>query len=188
MAEKPLGNGIPPGLAPLAPEAAVEMSSSLYGGLHRLAAAKMRFERQDHTLHPTALVHEPYLRLADCSLPVDNDRIRVVDTAAHIMRNNLVDHARAHKAAKRGAGAVQVELDEGLLAMSVSLIDILPVDDALRRLAEFDPRQAEIRELHFFAGLTFEEIALQLGLSARTVKRYWSMARAWLRQELSSSQ
>jgi RNA polymerase sigma-70 factor (ECF subfamily) len=187
MAEKPRDKETPPGLAPLAPDVAAEMGSSLYGELHRLAVAKMRFERGDHTLQPTALVHEAYLRLADRGQPFGNDRIQVLGLAAHIMRNILVDHARTHQAAKRGAGAVQVTLDEGMVAAPGSMVDILAVDDALRRLAEFDPRQAEILELHFFGGLTFEEIALQFGLSARTVKRDWSMARAWLRQELSTT-
>lgn len=185
MAEKPLENGVPPGLAPLAPAVAAEMGSSLYGELHRLAAAKMRFERGNHTLQPTALVHEAYLRLTDRSQPLGNDRIQVLGLAAHIMRNILVDHARSHQAEKRGAGAVQVTLDEGLVAAPGSMVDVLAIDDALSRLAKFDQRQADILELHFFAGLTFEEIALQLGLSARTVKRDWSMARAWLRQELA---
>ena len=187
MAEKPLENRVPPGLPPLAPEIAAEMGSSLYGELHRLAAAKMRFERANHTLQPTALVHEAYLRLADRNQSLGNDRIQFLGLAAHIMRNILVDHARTHQAAKRGAGAVQVTLDEGLVAARGSMVDVLAVDDALTRLAVFDQRQADILELHFFAGLTFEEIALQLGLSARTVKRDWSMARAWLRQELSST-
>jgi RNA polymerase sigma factor (TIGR02999 family) len=160
------------------------MAPSLYGELHRLAAAKMRFERGNHTLQPTALVHEAYLRLADRSELRGNDRIRVLGLAAHIMRNILVDHARTQRAAKRGAGAVQVTLDEGLVAAPGSIVDVLAVDDALTRLAALDQRQADILERHFFAGLTFEEIAAQLGLSARTVKRDWSMAWAWLRQEL----
>lgn len=187
MAEKPLDDGNPPGLAPLAPEIAARMAPSLYGELHRLAVAKMRFERGNHTLQPTALVHEAYLRLADRSEPVGGDRIQVLGLAARIMRNVLVDHARNHQAEKRGAGAIQVTLDEGLVTAPGSMVDVLAVDHALTRLAEFDQRQADILELHFFAGLTFEEVAIQLGLSARTVKRDWSMARAWLRQELSST-
>jgi len=185
MAEKPPEEEIAPGLAPLAPELAAEMGSSLYRELHRLAAAKMRFERGNHTLQPTALVHEAYLRLAAGSQPIGNDRIQILGLAARIMRNILVDHARTHQAAKRGAGAVQVTLDEGLAAAPGPMVDVLAVDDALTRLAKLDQRQADILEMHFFAGLTFEEIAVQLGLSARTVKRDWSMARAWLRQELS---
>jgi RNA polymerase sigma-70 factor (ECF subfamily) len=187
MAEKPLQEGVPHQLAPLAPDIAAKMSSSLYGELHRLAVAKMRFERGNHTLQPTALVHEAYLRLADRSEPLGNDRIQVLSLAAQIMRNILVDHARRRQAAKRGAGALQVTFDEVPVAAPASMVDVLAVDDALTRLAKFDPRQAEILELHFFGGLTLEEIALQLGLSARTVKRDWSMARAWLRQDLSAT-
>jgi len=184
MAERPPEDPIRPGLAPPAPG----LASSLYEELHRLAAAKMRFERGNHTLQPTALVHEAYLRLAERGHGGDNDRGKVLGLAAHIMRNILVDHARTHRAAKRGAGAVQVTLHEGLAAAPGSIVDVLAVDDALTRMAGFDPRQAEILELHFFAGLTFEEIAVQLGVSARTVKRDWTMARAWLRQELAPIQ
>lgn len=185
MAEKPLEDGIPLAFEPLAPAFAAEIGSSLYGELHRLAAAKMRFERVNHTLQPTALVHEAYLRLADGREPLGKDRIQILSLAARVMRNILVDHARLHHAAKRGAGAIQVTLNEDLVAAPGSMVDVLAVDDALTRLAEFDQRQVDILEMHFFAGLTFEEIAQQLGLSARTVKRDWSMARAWLRQELS---
>jgi RNA polymerase sigma factor (TIGR02999 family) len=105
--------------------------------------------------------------------------------AAHMMRNILVDHARAHRAGKRGAGAVQVTLDSGLVVAGGSPADILAVDEALTRLASFDQRQAAILELHFFAGLTFDEIALQLGVSTRTVKRDCTMARAWLHDQLA---
>ena len=187
MAEKPLENRVSLGIPLLAPEIAAEMGSSLYKELHRLAAAKMRFERANHTLQPTALVHEAYLRLAGRNQPLGNDRLQVLGLAARIMRNILVDHARTHQAAKRGAGGVQVTLTDALLAAPGSTVDILAIDEVLTRLAELDRRQAEILEMHFFAGMTFEEIALQLGLSARTVKRDWSMARAWLRQELSST-
>jgi RNA polymerase sigma factor (TIGR02999 family) len=147
----------------------------------------MRFERGDHTLQPTALVNEAYLRLADHAEIMSNDRCQVMGLAARIMRNILVDHARTHRAAKRGAGAMQVTLNEDIVATSESLVDVLAVDDALNRLAALDQRQADILEYHFFAGLTFEEIAQQLSLSTRTVKRDWTMARAWLRQELASS-
>ena len=113
------------------------------------------------------------------------DRAKVLATAAHLMRHILVDHARAHRAAKRGGGAVQVTFDENLEVAGRSAVNVLAVDEALTRLGTFDPRQAQILELHFFAGLGFQEIALQLGVSERTVKRDWTMARAWLRQELS---
>ena len=187
MAEKPLENGVPPGLAPLAPTVAAEMGSSLYGELHRLAAAKMRFERGNHTLQPTALVNEAYLRLGNCSDSMWQDRTRVLGLAANVMRHILVDYARAHSAGKRGDGQLQVTLVDNMVATAnSSTADVLAVDEALTRLAEFDSRQAKILEMHFFAGLTFEEIALQLDVSTRTVKRDWTMARAWLRQALSS--
>jgi RNA polymerase sigma factor (TIGR02999 family) len=113
------------------------------------------------------------------------DRARVLGTAAHVMRQILVDHARAHLAGKRGGGAVQVTFDENIQGKEGSVLDVLAVDTALARLAEFDPRQAKLLELRFFAGLTIEEIAEQLGISERTAKRDWTMARAWLRHELS---
>ena len=142
-------------------------------------------ERGNHTLQPTALVHEAYLRLADCNESVLHDRPRILGMAAHMMRNILVDHARAHRAEKRGNGAVQVTLVSGVAISQGSTVDVLAVDEALTRLAAFDKRQAEILELHFFAGQTFEEIASQLDVSLRTVKRDWSMARAWLFGQLS---
>lgn len=167
-------------------EAQPDITSNLYNELHRLAAAKMRFERGNHTLQPTALVHEAYLRLADCNDSVWQDRTRVLGIAARIMRNILVDHARAHLADKRGSGAAQVTLDSGLIVTGGPPIDILAIDEALTRMAAFDERQATILELHFFTGQTFDEIALQLGVSTRTIKRDWTMARAWLREQLAS--
>jgi len=174
-AEQPLSSAVPP---------AVE--DSLYRELRRIAAAKMRYERGNHTLQPTALVHEAYMRLVDERSLVWRDRSRILALAAHIMRNILVDHARAHRADKRGAGAVQVTLDEGLAVSDGSLADVLAIDEGLKRLAEFDPRQAKVLELHFFAGLTFEEIAEQLGVSSRTIKSDWNMARAWLHRQLAA--
>jgi RNA polymerase sigma-70 factor, ECF subfamily len=168
------------------PEVGDDLASSLYQELHRLAAGKMRFERGNHTLQPTALVNEAYLRLGNCSDSMWQDRARVLGTAANVMRHILVDYARAHNAGKRGDGQLQVALVEDMIAStSSSTVDILAVDEALTRLAEFDPRQAKIIEMHFFAGLTFEEMALHLEVSIRTVKRDWSMARSWLRHELS---
>jgi RNA polymerase sigma-70 factor, ECF subfamily len=172
--------------SPLMPEAGHDLASSLYQELHRLAAGKMRFERGNHTLQPTALVNEAYLRLGGCSDSMWQDRTRVLGLAANVMRHILVDYARAHRAGKRGDGQVQVTLVEDMVGgTSSSTADILAVDEALRALAEFDPRQEKILEMHFFGGLTFEEIALQLNVSTRTVKRDWTMARAWLRQKLS---
>lgn len=173
--------------SPLMPEAGHDLASSLYQELHRLAAGKMRFERSNHTLQPTALVNEAYLRLGNCSDSMWQDRTRVLGAAANVMRHILVDYARAHNAGKRGDGQLQVTLVEDMAAgANNSTADILAVDEALTRLTEFDPRQAKILEMHFFAGLTFEEIALHLDVSTRTVKRDWTMARAWLRQQLST--
>jgi RNA polymerase sigma factor (TIGR02999 family) len=101
------------------------------------------------------------------------------------MRHILVDYARAHSAGKRGAGAIQVTLDEGMAAENGALAEVLAVDQALTRLAELDERQAKVVELHFFSGLNFEEIAEQLGVAPRTVKRDWTIARAWLHQQLA---
>jgi RNA polymerase sigma-70 factor (ECF subfamily) len=168
------------------PEPGHDLAASLYQELHRLAVGKMRFERGNHTLQPTALVNEAYLRLGSGSDSMWQDRTRVLGLAANVMRHILVDHARAHRAGKRGDGQVQVTLIEEMVAgVSSSTVDILAVDEALTRLAAFDSRQEKILEMHFFAGLTFEEIALQLDISTRTVKRDWTMARAWLRQQLS---
>ena len=172
--------------SPLMPEPGQDLATSLYQELHRLAAAKMRFERGNHTLQPTALVNEAYLRLNDCSQSMWQDRGRVLGTAANVMRHILVDHARAHNAEKRGDGLVQVTLIEENMAAAGNPVDVLAVDQALTRLAAFDERQAKVLEMHFFGGLTFEEIAQQLDASARTIKRDWIMARAWLRRELSS--
>jgi RNA polymerase sigma-70 factor, ECF subfamily len=168
------------------PQVNAEIASSLYKELRQLAAAKMRFERGGHTLQPTALVNEAYLRLADYPDSIWKDRSRVLGLAAHVMRHVLVDYARAHSAGKRGAGAIQVTLDERLTPSGGSLADILAVDEALNQLAQFDERQARILELRYFAGLTFDEIAVELGVSARTAQRDWTMARAWLQQRLSS--
>jgi RNA polymerase sigma-70 factor, ECF subfamily len=171
---------------PVLAQVALDFTSSLYDQLHRLAIARMRFERRQITLQPTALVNEAYIRLAGSNnLSGWQDRSKFLGMAAHIMRNILVDHARARSAEKRGAGAIQVTLDSALGASTASPIDVLALDEALSRLEAFDQRQAEILELHFFAGLTFEEIALQLGISDRTVKREWTMARAWMHEQLA---
>jgi RNA polymerase sigma-70 factor, ECF subfamily len=167
-------------------DAEADINASIYKELRRIASAKMRLERGNHTLQPTALVHEAYLRLAGQPESAWRDRSRILGLAASAMRHILVDHARAHSSGKRGAGAVQVTLDEGLAASSNGLADVLAVDQALIRLAEFDPRQARVLELHFFAGLTFDEIATELGVSVRTIKSDWAVARAWLHQQMTT--
>ena len=169
----------------LSPES--QLSESVYRELRRIAAACMRSERGNHTLQPTALVNEAYLRLANQPESIWRDRSRVLGLAAHAMRNILVDHARARAADKRGAGAVQVTLTDAAAASESATVDILAIDEALSRLAEFDDRQAKVLEMHFFGGLTFEEIAVELDVSSRTVKRDCTMARAWLFNQLGQA-
>ena len=147
-----------------------------YQELRKLANAKMRRERGSHTLQATALVHEAYLRLADQPESIWKDRPRILALAAHAMRHILVDHARARAAGKRGAGAIQVTLDEGLAAAGGTDVDVLAVDQALTQVVDLLP-QVRILELHFFAGMTFDEIAAELGISARTIKRDYDGAR-----------
>jgi RNA polymerase sigma-70 factor, ECF subfamily len=157
----------------------------IYGELRRLAGQYMRRERGNHTLQPTALVHEAYARLVQQPQVPWQSRAHFFASASRLMRNILVDHARAKRAGKRGGIQHQVTLDEAFLPSKERLIDVLALDEALDHLAGFDARQARIVELHFFGGLTFEEIALVLQVGERTVKRDWSMARDWLRGELS---
>lgn len=179
--EEPLGRPEDPFPA----ERHAELEATLYKELHKLAARKMRAERANHTLQPTALVNEAYLRLADESASLWKDRAHVLATAAHVMRHILVDHARSRGAGKRGAGAVQVTLDENLVPSASHSIDILALHEALESLSKLDARQGRIVELHFFGGLSFEEIASVLELSERTVKRDWALARIWLFKEIS---
>jgi RNA polymerase sigma-70 factor, ECF subfamily len=170
---------------PSAVEGCAHLEASLYKELHKLAAHKMRDERANHTLQPTALVNEAYLRLADASGSLWKDRGHFLATAAHVMRHILVDHARSRGAGKRGAGALQVTLDENLVPSASQSIDILALHEALERLSKLDARQGSIVELHFFGGLSFEEISSVLGMSERTVKRDWALARIWLFKEIS---
>ena len=166
-------------------EAQARLIPQVYDELRRVAAAYMRRERPDHTLQPTALVHEAYAHLVEHPNANWQNRAHFLATAAQVMRHILVDHARAKRADKRGGVQQQVTLDEALLSSGDRTVDILSIHQALERLSEFDERQGRVVELHFFGGLTFEEIALVLGISERTAKREWSMARAWLRTELA---
>jgi RNA polymerase sigma factor (TIGR02999 family) len=159
--------------------------TQVYAELRRLARHYMRSERANHTLQPTALVNEAYLRLIAQPGVSWQSRAHFFAAAAQLMRRILVDHARAHRAGKRGGAQQQVTLDENLLSPESASVDVLAVHEALENLAKLDARQARIVELHFFGGLTFEEIAHVLGTSERTVKRDWAMARAWLKLELS---
>ena len=166
-------------------EALGELMPLVYGELHRLAAAYLRRERAGHTLQPTALVNEAYLRLIDQSRIQWQNRAHFVGVAAQMLRRVLVDHARAKRAAKRGGGAVVVSLDESLAAGTGQNLDLVALDDALSELARIDPQQSRIVELRFFAGVSIQETAESLGISAATVNRDWAVARAWLFRRLS---
>lgn len=166
-------------------DAEARLISQVYDELHRLAQRYMRDERVNHTLQPTALVNEAYLRLIDQPHLSWQSRAHFFAAAAQVMRHILVDHARARAAGKRGGVQNQVTLDEALIASDEQTVDILALHEALESLAGFDPRQARIVELHFFGGLSFPEIAFILGIAERTAKGDWAMARAWLKTELS---
>ena len=157
----------------------------VYGELRKIAASYLRQERKDHTLQPTALVHEAYLRLTHQKDVAWQNRAHFFGIAAQMMRRILVDHARKRLAAKRDASAWKVataEVDGG----AESAPELLALDRALEELEKIDPQQAKIVELRFFGGLTVEETAEVAGISPRTVKREWRTAKAWLRREIGA--
>jgi RNA polymerase sigma factor (TIGR02999 family) len=156
----------------------------VYEELHRQAQRYLRRESPGHTLQTTALVHEAYLRLVDQREARWQNRAQFFGVAAQLMRRILVDHARRHQAAKRGGSAIQVPFEEGAVAAVESEVDLVALDDALTRLAAFDPQEARVVELRYFTGLGIEETAEALRISPATVKREWAMARAWLKREL----
>ena len=157
----------------------------VYDELHRLARAQFAREKSGHTLQPTALVHEAYLRLMDHQALDWQGRTHFFALAAMTMRRVLVSHARKQRAAKRGQGGVAVTLCEEHAVAEAQDVDVLALDAALGALEAIDPRQARIVELRYFAGLTIEETAEALGISPATVKLDWSLARAWLFRKLS---
>ncbi|MEO8577618.1 MAG: sigma-70 family RNA polymerase sigma factor [Gemmatimonadales bacterium] len=167
--------------------AAEQLMPLVYDELHRAAGRAMRGEAIGHTLQPTALVSELYLRLSDQIGADWQNRTQFFGVAARIMRQVLVDHARARLSEKRGGGAPVVTLDELRDdGSSAPPVDLLALNEALEKLAELDPEQATIVELRYFTGLTIKETAATLGISPATVKRDWTVARAWLHRELSS--
>jgi RNA polymerase sigma-70 factor, ECF subfamily len=168
------------------PSAADRLLPLVYAELHRLAASYMRRERQDHTLQPTALINEAYLRLAGDDIDWQN-REHFIGVAAHVMRRVLVDYARAHKAKMRGGELRRVELDEGLAISEERTEEMLIVDEALNGLTELNPRQATVVELRYFGGLSIEEIAAVLAIAPRSVKRDWALARIWLFNKLQTN-
>jgi RNA polymerase sigma-70 factor, ECF subfamily len=152
----------------------------IYDELRKLAANYLRRERSDHTLEPTALVHEAYLRMVDQTQVNWQNRAHFFGVAAQMMRRILVDHARAHNAEKRGQDFQKISLDENVDKAIERNGELIALDEALRTLAVIDEQKGRIVELRFFGGLSIEETAEVLGVSAPTVKRQWRMAKAWL--------
>jgi RNA polymerase sigma factor (TIGR02999 family) len=161
-------------------EALEALMPLVYDELRRLAHHYLRQQRSDHTLQSTALVHEAYLRLAAQNPPQWQNRAHFFGIAAHLMRQILVEHARGRGAAKRGANAPRLALDEATAMAQQTDVDVIALDRALQDLSELDAQQGRIVELRFFAGLTIEDTSEVLGISPATVKRDWTTARAWL--------
>lgn len=159
-----------------------EVIPLVYNELNRAARRQLRGEPVGHTLSATALVHEAYLRLADLRELEWQDRAHFLAVAARAMRRVLVDHARRHRADKRGGGDRPVSLDEALIVADENMETVLAVDHALNRLVTLSPRLAQVVEYRFFGGLTEDETAAALGVTPRTVQRDWVKARGWLRQ------
>ena len=167
------------------PKAVSQLMPAAYDELRRLAHHYLRRERAGQSLQATALVNEAYVRLKKDRRQPWQDHAHFVAIAASSMREILVDRARARAAHKRGGSRIRITLDERIAAGRETSIDLLALEEALIRLAQFDPEQARIVELRFFGGLSIEESAAAMGTSPATVKRGWTMARAWLRCELS---
>jgi RNA polymerase sigma factor (TIGR02999 family) len=159
----------------------------VYGELRDLASRHLKRERLDHTLQATALVHEAYLHLVDASTIDWQGRTHFFALAAKVVRQVLIQHARAHGAQKRGRGRRRITLAEGIAIVPSQEVDLLDLDEALTRLAALHERQARVVELRFFGGLSVEEAAAALGVSERTVKEDWRVARAWLRSEIGGT-
>ena len=163
--------------------AAERLLPLVYAELHRVANAYMRRERPDHTLQPTALINEAYMRMVGNGIDWQNHQ-HFIGVAATVMRRVLVDHARAHNAGKRGGDLHRVELEEGLAFSTERSIEVIAVDDALSELQTLNPRQAQVVELRYFAELSDEQIAALLNISTRTVQRDWLLAKDWLSQRV----
>ena len=190
--------GIPPSLNPSEATALLQAWSQgdaqalqrlmpvVYEELRRVAARQMAGERLSHTLQTTALIHEVYVRLVDLKSVSIKSRAQFLGLCARLMRNVLVDFARSRKYDKRGGGAVHVELDEAMHVTAIADPDLVAVDEALQRLAAFDERKSKVVEFRFFGGLSVEETADALDISAETVMRDWKLAKAWLLRELGT--
>lgn len=164
--------------------AADKLLPLVYAELHRVANAYMRRERPDHTLQPTALINEAYLRLIHEEVDW-NSRAHFLGFAAHVMRRVLVDYARARNAEHRGGKLERVELQDHLAISPGKLEQVALIDDALSRLEQQNPRQAKVVELRYFGGLSMEQIGAALGIAERSAKRDWSLARIWLYEQLN---
>jgi RNA polymerase sigma factor (TIGR02999 family) len=167
------------------PEAQDRLIPLVYRELRRIASAHLRHEAAGHSLQPTALVHEAYMRLIEIDRIDWQSRAHFFSIASSVMRRILIEHARANRADKRGGGAITLLIDEAVLASPGRPSELLALDDALNHLAQLDERQAKIVEMRFFAGMTEEETGDVLGISVRTVKRDWRVAKAWLYKELN---
>ena len=167
------------------PAAAAELLPLVYDELRKLASSKMAREGAGHTLQPTALVHEAWLRLGGDDQPTWQNRTHFFSAAAEAMRRILVDRARRRLAAKRGGGDLAVDLDEIDLPSPIADDDqLLAVNEALEKFAALDPRKAELVKLRYFVGLSFDEASATLGIAVPTAKQWWAYARAWLTVEL----
>jgi RNA polymerase sigma factor (TIGR02999 family) len=160
----------------------------IYGELRALAAGFLKAERRGHTLQPTALVHEAYMKLVDQRKSDYRSRAHFMAIAAMVMRRILVNHAQARAAAKRGGGAGRIPLADDLAVADARDIDLLALDEAMNRLAQRDPRKAQVVEQRFFAGIEMSQIAENLGVSLATVKRDWEYARTWLTREMQAGE
>jgi RNA polymerase sigma factor (TIGR02999 family) len=158
----------------------------VYGELRNVARARLRNERSDHTLQATALVHEAYIRLMGPGQPTPKNRTQFFAIAARLMREILVDHARKARAQKRGGGKTLLALSDDTPAPDVAVVDVIALDEALTALATLEQRLSQVVELKFFAGLNIDETATALDVSAATVERDWTIAKAWLHQRLSA--
>jgi RNA polymerase sigma factor (TIGR02999 family) len=167
-------------------EALDKLMPLVYDELRRQAARYLRREQAGHTLQTTALIHEAYVRLVDQHNVQWQNRAHFFGIAAQMMRRILVDHARTKKRVKRGGSDIRVSLADATTPVKGQDLDIVALDEALQRLAKIDEQQSRVVELRFFSGLTVEETAEVMGISQATVKRDWSMAKAWLHRELTS--
>ncbi|HEX9982372.1 MAG TPA: sigma-70 family RNA polymerase sigma factor [Thermoanaerobaculia bacterium] len=168
-------------------EARDELLNLVYRPLREIAERHLHRERDGHTLQPTALVHELYLRLVEQRRVSWNDRAHFFAVSAQVMRRILVDYARRRKAERRGGALIPVTISDALDVCAAENVDVIVLDEAIEKLAAIFPQQAKVVELRFYGGLTLDETAATLGISAATVSREWTMARAWLRRAMSQA-